>query len=172
MFAALRRKTAPQLLAERARATPDVVAFRSKHLGRYRERTWHDYAVMVARCARGLRDLGLARGERVAIMGDPCEEWVIADLAAQSAGAVTYGIYPTSSASELAYLMNDGGASIFIAEDQEYVDKILAVIDRLPALRFIVVIDHSAMFGYRQAKLRRFADVAAARDGEADPLAA
>jgi long-chain acyl-CoA synthetase len=171
-FAALRRKTAPQLLCERARATPDAVAFRSKHLGVYRERTWRDYAGLVAECALGLRALGLARGERVAIMGDPCEEWMIADLAAQSAGAVTYGIYPTCSASELAYLMNDGGASIFIAEDQEYVDKILSVADRLPALRFIVVIDHSAMFGYQHPKLRRYADVTAAQSAAADPLAA
>ena len=44
--------------------------------------------------------------------------------------------------------MRDGGAAIFIAEDQEYVDKILPLVDRLPALRAIVVIDDSAMFGY------------------------
>jgi long-chain acyl-CoA synthetase len=171
MFATLRRKTAPQLLAERARATPDAVAFRSKHLGVYRQRTWRDYAALVAQCALGLHELGLQPGGRVAIMGDPCEEWMIADLAAQSAGAVTYGIYPTSSVSEVAFLMNDGGASIFIAEDQEYVDKILAVVDRLPALRWIVVIDHSAMFGYQHPKLKRYADVIALGKA-ADPLVA
>jgi long-chain acyl-CoA synthetase len=171
MFATLRRRTAPQLLAERARATPDVVAFRSKHLGVYRQRTWRDYAGLVAQCALGLRELGLQPGGRVAIMGDPCEEWMIADLAAQSAGAVTYGIYPTSSVSELAFLMNDGGAGILIAEDQEYVDKILSVADRLPALRWIVVIDHSAMFGYHHPKLKRYADVIALGKA-ADPLAA
>src|SRR4051812_48042538 len=75
----LRGKTAPQLLAERARAEPDEVAFRSKHLGLYRERTWQDYAGLVARCARGLSGLGLLPGERVAIMGDACEEWMICD---------------------------------------------------------------------------------------------
>src|SRR5215216_6316681 len=137
---ALRRTTAPQLLCERARTMPGTIAFRSKHRGLYRERTWRDYARLVAHCALGLRQLGVARGERIAIMGDPCEEWMIADLAGQSIGAVTYGIYPTSSASELAFLMNDGGASIFIAEDQEYVDKILGVIDRLPKLQWILVI--------------------------------
>src|SRR5262245_49772651 len=98
-FATLRRKTAPLLLLERARTMPDVVAFRSKHRGLYRERTWRDYAGLVARCALGLRALGLERGGRVAIMGDPCEEWMIADLAAQTVGAVSYGIYPTSSTS-------------------------------------------------------------------------
>jgi long-subunit acyl-CoA synthetase (AMP-forming) len=51
--ATLRAKNAPLVLAERARASPDAVAFRSKHLGIYRERTWRDYASLVERCARG-----------------------------------------------------------------------------------------------------------------------
>ena len=53
---ALRRTTAPRLLCERARTTPDSVAFRSKHLGLYRERSWRDYAAMVARAARAFAD--------------------------------------------------------------------------------------------------------------------
>jgi long-chain acyl-CoA synthetase len=150
---ALRRTTAPSLLCERARTMPHELAFRSKHLGLYRERTWRDYAALVARAARALEALGLARGERVAIMGEACEEWLICDLAAQSLGAIVYGIYPTASASEVEYQMRDGGASIFIAEDQEYVDKILLLADRLPTLRSVVVIDDSAMFAYQHPKL-------------------
>lgn len=167
----LREKTAPGVLAERARATPDAVAFRSKHLGLYRSRTWRDYAALVARCARGLHALGLATGERVAIMGDACEEWMIADLGAQAAGAITYGIYPTSSATELEYQLRDGGAAIFVAENQEYVDKVLPLVDRLPALRAIVVIDDSAMFGYRNERLISWRDMLAS-DGSLDELAA
>ena len=168
-FDELRAKTAPQLLAERARATPDRVAYRAKHLGLYRECSWSGYADLVGRCALGLRNLGLARGERVAIMGDACEEWMICDLAAQAAGAITYGIYPTASASELEYQMQDGGATIFVAEDQEYVDKLLPIAERLPQLKAIVVIDASAMFAYAHPKLKRFADVIA---GGVDGLAA
>jgi long-chain acyl-CoA synthetase len=153
---ALRRKTAPLLLCERARATPDAVAFRSKHLGVYRERSWRDYCTMVARTTQAFTKLGITAGERVAIMGDPCEEWVICDLAAQSLGAIVYGIYPTASASEVEYLMRDGGAAVFIAEDQEYIDKLLPIADRLPALKWIVAIDDSAMFGYEHAKLRSY----------------
>ena len=155
----LRRSTAPGLLFSRARTSPDAVAFRSKHLGIYRERTWRDYAALVARAAAALRKLGLQSGERVAIMGDPCEEWLICDLAAQSLGAVVYGIYPTASIAELEYQMRDGGASIFIAEDQEYVDKILPITDRLPALRSIVVIDDSALFDYAHEKLQSYEEL-------------
>ena len=78
---------------------PDSVAFRSKHFGIYRERRWRDYAALVAHAARALQSLGIVRGERVAIMGDVCEEWMICDLAAQSLGAIVYGIYPTASRS-------------------------------------------------------------------------
>ena len=56
---------------------------------------------------------------------------MICDLAAQSLGAIVYGIYPTASAEEVEYQMRDGGAVMFIAEDQEYVDKILPLVDRL-----------------------------------------
>ena len=135
----LRRTSAPALLARRARTEPDTVAYRAKHLALYRERTWSEYARLVAKAAHGFRTLGLARGERVAIMGDACEEWMLADLGAQAAGAIVYGIYPTASSAELEYQMQDGGASIFIAEDQEYVDRILPLAGRLPRLRRIVV---------------------------------
>jgi long-chain acyl-CoA synthetase len=155
-----------QLLAERAAREPDGIAYRAKRLGLYEERTWREYAARVARCALALRALGLGPGERVAIMGDACEEWALADLGAQAAGAITYGIYPTASAQELAYQMRDGGAVVFVAENQEYVDKILPLADSLPALRWILVIDDSAMFDYAHPKLKSF-DTVQAMAGEA-----
>ena len=164
---ALRRKSAPLLLCERTHTAPEAIAFRSKHLGLYRERTWREYAALVARTARAFAALGLSRGDRVAIMGDACEEWVISDLAAQSLGAIVYGIYPTASASEVEYQMRDGGAALFIAENQEYLDKLLPFADRLPALSWIVVIDDTAMFGYQHPKLRGYRALPAAA-GEPD----
>jgi long-chain acyl-CoA synthetase len=155
----LRRTTALHLLCERARSTPDSVAFRSKHLGVYRERNWHDYARFVAHYASALQSVGLERGERAAIMGDVCEEWLLCDLAVQSLGAIVYGIYPTASSTEVEYQMREGGAAIFIAEDQEYVDKILSIADRLPDLKAIIVIDDSAMFGYTHSKICRLRDL-------------
>jgi long-chain acyl-CoA synthetase len=152
-------KSALHLLAERARREPDRVAYRAKKLGLYEERTWRQYAALVSRCALGFEKLGLARGERVAIMGDTCEEWILADLGAQAAGAITYGIYPTASATEMEYQLRDGGAAFFVAEDQEYVDKLLPLLERLPNLRRIVVIDDSAMFGYDRYRFSTFSDL-------------
>src|SRR5215475_4237740 len=81
---ALRRTTAPALLCARARDYPARVAFRSKHRGLYRERTWRDYALLVAQTAKAFAGLGLQPGERAAIMGESCEEWVVM----RSGGAV------------------------------------------------------------------------------------
>ena len=92
-------------------------------------------------------------------MGDACEEWILCDLGAQAAGAISYGIYPTASATEVEYQMKDGGAAIFVAENQEYVDKILPYADTLPGLRWIVVVDDSAMFAYDHPKLKSFAQL-------------
>ncbi len=164
----LRKQTAPELVVTRARQEPARIAWRSKHQGLYRERTWGDAARLVALAAAALEQLGLARGERVAIMGDVCEEWLIADQAAQALGAIVYGIYPTASTQEVEYQLLDGGASIFVAEDQEYLDKVLPLLDRLPALQHIVVIDDSALLGFEHPKLVRWK--ALQRDGLDDPI--
>ncbi|MBO0743210.1 MAG: AMP-binding protein, partial [Hyphomicrobiaceae bacterium] len=148
--------TAPALLLQRARQRPDEVVFRAKQLGIYRERTWRDYAQMVARTAKALTVEGLRAGDRVAIMADACEEWLICDQAAQALGAIVYGIYPTASPQEIEYQMRDGGAVLFIAEDQEYVDRILPLVDRLPALRRIIVIDDRALFAFSHDKLATY----------------
>jgi long-chain acyl-CoA synthetase len=111
--------------------------------------------------ALGLLELGVRRGDRVAIMGDPCPVWAYTDLGAQAIGAVTYGIYATSAPSQVRYLLEDGGARVVVAEDQEHVDKLLAVADDVPTLRTIVVADGRGMFDYRDVRLRPMAEVEA-----------
>ena len=142
----LRNKTLPGLLLERVKETPNAVAYRTKKLGIYKERTWSELHQKVARCAMGFAQLGLKHGDRLALMGDPREEYVICEFAAQALGAITFGIYPASSSKELYYLMNDGQASIFVAENQEYVDRILPLFDKLSHLKHIVVIDTKGVF--------------------------
>ncbi len=159
-FDALRACTLPGLLVARARARPRRVAFRAKDLGIWRETTWREFAERVEAVALGLaREYRIARGETVAIIGNPCPEWTIADIATQALGAVTYGIYPTSSPSEVRYLLQHGRASVVVAEDQEHLDKVLAVLDECPAVRAVLVIDTRALFMYRDRRVRPLADL-------------
>ena len=175
-FSALRASTLPGLLVDQTQTRPDRVAYRSKELGVWRETTWRQYAERVAAVAVGfVREYRVARGETVAIIGNPCPEWAIADLAAQALGAITYGIYPTSAPGEVRHLLQHGGASLVVAEDQEHLDKTLAVLDECPGVRVVLVIDTRALFMYRNARVRPLAEVERlGRDalaGEPDALA-
>jgi long-chain acyl-CoA synthetase len=133
--------TLPDLLLQQAAQRPRAVALRKKHLGRWKQYTWAEYLRRTERVAAGLLELGVQAGDRVAIHSGNRPAWLFADLAVQGLGAVSVGIYPTSPASEVAYLLGHCEAVVLVAEDQEQVDKALAVIDQLPVLRTIVVVD-------------------------------
>src|SRR5215470_13327678 len=159
-FEALRASTLPGLLVERARSRPERVAFRAKELGIWRETTWRELAARVAALACGFaREYRINTGETVAIIGNPCPEWTIADLAAQALGGITYGIYPTSAPGEVRHLLEHGGASLLVAEDQEHLDKTLEVLDQCPNIRAVLVIDTRALFMYRHPRVRPLVDV-------------
>jgi long-chain acyl-CoA synthetase len=152
-------KSVPQLFVERAAARPDAVALRYKDFGLYQEVTWRKYRDEVEAFALGLISLGVEPGDRIAIMGDPCFEYFVADMAGLAVGAITYGIYTTCSANEVRHQLENAEARIFIAENQEYVDKILELQNLSTELRHIIVADMRAMFLYDDARIRSFAAV-------------
>jgi long-chain acyl-CoA synthetase len=131
----------PAWLLHHAARRPNDVALREKHRGIWRETTWGRYAGRVARVAGGLRALGVQRGDRVAVLAENRPEWLFADLGAQLLGAITVGLYPTSPAAEVRYLLEHSGARVLIAEDEEQLDKALEVRDSLGDLERMVVID-------------------------------
>ena len=145
--------TLPACLLRHARERPGDVALRKKDLGRWHEWTWAEYAQQVARVAGGLRACGVESGDRIAIQSENRPEWLVADIAAQAIGAIVVGIYPTSPAAELEYLMRHSGAKLLIAEDEEQVDKGLAVRSDLADLGDIFVIDPR---GVRSDAVRRW----------------
>jgi long-chain acyl-CoA synthetase len=155
-------KTVPQLFLDRVSQRPDAVAFRYKDLGLYQEVTWQHYYDEVKSFAYGLAALGIEPGDRIAVMGDPCFEYFVADMAGLSLGAITFGIYTTCSVSEVRYQIENSGAKIFIAENQEYVDKVLEIEDLSDDLTHIIVADMRAMFLYRDQRVSSFDAIKAA----------
>ena len=131
----------PAILLDRARTDPHKLALRQHHYGVWKRVTWSDYADASARTGLGLRSLGVEPGDRVAVHAKNRPEWLYADLGTQGIGAATVGLYPTSSSAEVEYLMNHSGAKVIISEDEEQLDKILAVRERCPSLERIVLID-------------------------------
>jgi long-chain acyl-CoA synthetase len=131
----------PEILAHRARTTPGTIALRKKMLGRWKEYDWETYARRTAATMAGLRELGIEPGDKVAIHAENRPAWVFADLAIQAMGAISVGVYPTSPASEVEYLLSHSEAKVVIVEDEEQYDKTAEVRHLLPHLRHIVVVD-------------------------------
>lgn len=152
-------ETLPAVLLEQCCQFPKEVAFRQKKLGIYKETTYGELKEHIEKLCLGFRELGLQKGDRVAIMGDNCPEWIYADFAAQSLGAITYGIYQTSSALQVKELLEDAEARFFIAQNQEHVDKVLAVENELSHLEKIIVADTRGLFAYRHSKIISFEEV-------------
>ena len=151
--------TFPRLLLENARKHGARAALREKEMGIWRETSWATYLERVRHFSLGLQSLGLERGGKVAIIGDNRPEWVIAELAAQSVGAASVGIYQDSNLNEVAYVIDHCDARIVVAEDQEQVDKILGMIGRLPKVTHVVYADPRGLRSYRHEQLIAFDEV-------------
>ncbi len=151
--------TVPRLLAERARADPQRVVFRHKFRGVWDPISWRTYFERTEAFTHGLRSLGVGQGDRVAIHSENRPEWVYADVAPATLRAIVVGVYPTNPPSELSYILQNSGAKVLVAEDQEQVDKALAALPDCPALECIVVIDPKGLGGYDHPAIISYAEV-------------
>jgi long-chain acyl-CoA synthetase len=132
--------TFPLLLNARRANRPDAVAFKQKRHGEWIAVTWAEYAQKVANLSDALQKAGLKRGDRVAIMGDVSQEWLIADMATICAGGVMVGVYFTSSPEEVAYYLSDSSASFaFVGSEAEL--RIFQSSVLPDSLRKIIVLD-------------------------------
>ena len=156
--------TLPGLLARRAADDPGGVALREKEFGIWQETTWSGFLGRVRSFALGLVELGVEKGDRIAIIGDNRPEWVIAELGAQVIGALPLGLYQDSIPGELTRMLEAADARLIVAEDQEQVDKVLEVRGRVPGLAHIVYYDPRGMYGYEVPGLMSFEEVDALGD--------
>ena len=155
------RMTLPQRLFHWARLRPQEVALRQKDRGIWQPVSWSGYANAAAHFGLGLVELGLKRGEHVAILSENRKEWVYTQLGVGLVQGVPAGVYPTSPGPEVEYLLSLIGAPYIVCEDQEQLDKVLEVRSRLPGLRCIIVIDPKGLRHYDQNGIMAFSDVTA-----------
>ena len=150
----LQTPTVASLAREWAARAPGQVALRDKDFGIWRELDWASLWELVLDAAHGLLALGVDVGERVSIHSEDRPEWLVLDLAAVAVRAVTVGLYPTNPVAEVRYALTDCGASVHLAEDQEQVDKVLAVKRaELPALRRILYLEPRGVREYKDRRL-------------------
>ncbi len=134
-------ETIPAIFWNAAKARGDKVWMRQKELGIWRIWTWQQTAQAVREIGNGLLSLGFQAHETASVLSNTNVEWVLSDLAILSAGGVANGIYPTDAAEQVHYLCEDSSTTVLFVEDDEQLDKALAVRQRLPQLRKIVVFD-------------------------------
>src|SRR4051795_10492785 len=129
------------LAAERYGAQP---AARFKRDGDWAEVSYRELGETVSEIARGLIDLGLEPGDRVALLCTTRVEWTYADFGITSAGAVVVPIYPTNSPDECAWVAGNSESRFVICEDAAQVAKLVAVRDQLPKVEAIISIEPCA----------------------------
>ena len=119
--------TLPKILRHRSISMPDTVALRDKDLGIWNEITWKEYNNNVSYLALALSKRGFKTGDVIGLIGDNKPSWLYFELAAQAVGGMSLGIYRDTLDEEVGYLINAAKVSFVYAEDQEQVDKILAI---------------------------------------------
>jgi long-chain acyl-CoA synthetase len=134
-------KTIADLIGRAAVQYADRVAARRKVDGAWEDVTYAQVGEIVREIGLGLIDLGIQPGERVCIVSKTRVEWTYCDFAISSAGGVVVPIYATNSPEECEWVAGNSESVAVICEDAAQVAKIVAVRDRLPHLRTIVVID-------------------------------
>jgi len=153
--------TLPQLLRRNSQTTPDRPAMREKNLGIWQPYSWRQYWDEVRDFALGLTAGGFKPGDKLSVIGENRPRLYFAQLAAMSLGGIAVPVYQDAIATELAYVLDHAETSVVVAEDQEQVDKILSLRDRLPKLRLIVYDDPRGLLNYHEPILKSFEAVQA-----------
>jgi long-chain acyl-CoA synthetase len=134
-------KTIADLIRRAADQYGERIAARRKVDGAWEDISYARVGEIVREIGLGLIDLGIEPGERVCILSTTRVEWTYCDFAISSAGAVVVPIYPTNSPEECEWVAGNSDAIAVVCEDAGQVAKIVAVRERLPHLRTIVVMD-------------------------------
>lgn len=133
------------LLAYRVRESADSDAFYYPDANEaWRTMKWAEVGERVRSIASGLKALGVQPEQRCAIVCATRIEWILCDLGILSAGAATTTIYPSNTPEECAFIINDSGTVLVIAEDDDQVEKLLAKRDEMPQVQQVVTLEGSS----------------------------
>lgn len=151
--------TFPKILIENARIRGHRPAIREKDYGIWQTWTWAEVAAQVRAFACGLNALGLAPGDKLAIIGDNRPQLYWSIVAAQALGAVPVPLYQDAVAEEMQYILEHTEARYAVVADQEQVDKLIEIKDRCPNLEAIIYEDPRGLRHYDHTFLHNYADV-------------
>lgn len=146
-------KSFPELLLQNYQNYGDEIALRQKDFGIWNSYTWKYSYEFTKHASLGLLSLGIKWGDKVGLVGRDEPSSFLLILATQAARAISVPTYPDSSVDDLSYVFGHSECRLAIAEDQEQVDKMLEISDRLPGLEKIIYWDNRGMNKYDDAIL-------------------
>ncbi|HPQ39264.1 MAG TPA: long-chain fatty acid--CoA ligase [bacterium] len=135
------KPTIPQVFMDTCDRFGQRPAIRYKEDGHWKNMLFRDVREEVLHFASGLLSLGCARNDHVAILSDNRPEWFFADLAALALGAATVPIYPTLKQEQVRYIVEQSESRYMVVEDREQLGKIRHVLESVPQLETLIVID-------------------------------
>jgi long-chain acyl-CoA synthetase len=150
---AIEHGTVARMFWHGAQTRGPQVILRQKDLGIWRAVSWQELGRAAREVGMGLVALGFQPGEVASIQSNTNREWVYADLGILGAGGVSNGIYPTDAAAQAEYLLADSASVFVFVEDEEQLDKVLEVRERLPKLRKIIVFDMEGLRDFDDAQV-------------------
>jgi long-chain acyl-CoA synthetase len=132
-------------------------ATKQKRDGRWVETSWAELALRARDVSDGLASLGVAKGDRVAILGETTTEWIIADLGVMGAAAIAVPIYQSNKAHDCQYILADSGARYVFCDGEAQAAKVREVRHALPELVGIIRFAGEARDGFERtlAELER-----------------
>src|SRR6185295_17198998 len=137
-------KTLVEVFEHVARANPRPDTLNYKRDGRWVAIPAAEMLKRVRSIAAGLYSLGVRRGDRVAILSESRPEWVLTDAACMFATAIDVPIYPTLTAPQVRYILNDSGARVLVIQNEEKFQEVSAVLAECPAIEHVVFFEKPA----------------------------
>jgi long-chain acyl-CoA synthetase len=141
--------TIPQLLRWRVQTSGDKVALREKDFGRWNSFTWNQYYDFVRKTGLGMKKIGLKKEDKIALISDNIPETLFVAIGSQAIGCISAGIYQTSLPDEIAGILDYLDISVVFCNDQEQVDKVVEIRDRIPKVKKVIYEDPRGMRSYQ-----------------------
>lgn len=160
----------PALLHRNAKIFPTAPAYREKEFGIWQTWTWPETLEEIEALALGFVDLGVQEGDFVAIIGRNRPHLYWAMVSAQMVGAIPVPLYQDAVAEEMSYVLNHCGARFVVVGDQEQVDKVIEIQDRLPEFEQMLYLDARGLRKYDHARLHQYSHVQDAGRAKRDEL--
>lgn len=151
----------PALLARNAREFAAKPAYREKEFGIWQTWTWSEAADEIRAIALGFLNLGVERGDHIAVIGRNRPAHYMAMVAAQMVRAVPVPLYQDAVADEMAYVLDHSGARLVVCGDQEQVDKVIEIQEQVRHIEHVIYNDRRGMRKYDHSRLNALADIVA-----------